>query len=238
MSARIGQIVEVIEEVRGNCQGVVPHGSITEIRIHAVHSVAARRRITSNAVADKFIRQLSPDVTSTAQFDSLLKSWLVDGSTELRDIALKHAIDALDRQTIASAFQVATPEDILLSAEFGLEAGDESFREGREKFKIHLAKERNRHLVDLAKKLWLRNGEVRCSICSFSFSQAYGEAGDGYIEAHHTTAVSDLEENTIVRPADLAPVCSNCHGIIHRRRPWLTIEEMQAIVATYARGKA
>ncbi|MEG3193443.1 HNH endonuclease [Lysobacter sp. D1-1-M9] len=238
MSARIGQIIEVVEEVRSNCRGASPSVPITQIRINAVRSVAARRSITTNSVADKFIRQLSPDVLSTTQFDSLLQGWLVAGSTELRDIALKHAIDSRDRQLIASAFHIASPQDTLLSEEFGLDAADATFQEGREKLKIHLAKERNRHLISLAKELWRRNGELKCSICSFSFSSAYGEAGDGYIEAHHTTPVSELAENTIVRPTDLAPVCSNCHGIIHRHRPWLTIEQMQAIVARHARAGA
>lgn len=231
MSARIGQIIEVVEEVRSNFRGDSPRGPISQVRIDAVHFIATRRGITPNAVADKFIRQLSPEVSSTAQFDNLLKSWLVDSSTALRDIVLKHAIDSQDRLLIANAFHISSPEDTFLSEEFALDVAGASFQEGREKLNIHLAKERNRHLVALAKQLWLRNGELRCSICSFSFSVAYGETGDGYIEAHHTTPVSQLSENTIVRPTDLAPVCSNCHGIIHRHQPWLTIEQMQVIVA-------
>lgn len=234
MSARIGQIIEVVEEVRSKCHGVAPRGSISQIRIDAVRSVAGRRDITTNSVADKFIRQLSPDVTSTTEFDNLLKGWLVDGSTALRDIVLKHAIDSRDRQLIASAFHIASPQDILLSDVFDLDVADALFQEGREQLKIHLSKERNKHLVALAKELWLHKGDLKCSICAFSFSAAYGEAGDGYIEAHHTTPVSELAENTIVRPSDLAPVCSNCHGIIHRHRPWLTIAQMQAIVAKHA----
>jgi hypothetical protein len=236
MSARIGQIIEVVEEVRNKCHGVAPPGSISQVRIDAVRSVAGRREIATNSVADKFIRQLSPEVTSTTEFDSLLRSWLVDGSTALRDIVLKHAIDSLDRQLVLSAFHIASPQETLLAAEFDLDVADSPFQEGQEKLMIHLSKERNKHLVALAKEIWLRNGELNCSVCSFSFSAAYGEAGDGYIEAHHTTPVSELAEDTIVRPSDLAPVCSNCHGIIHRHRPWLTISQMQVIVAKHTRS--
>jgi len=238
MSARIGQIVEVVEEVRSNCNRAPLPGAITQIRINAVHSVAARRGITSNSVADKFIRQLNPDVSSTTSFDNLLFDWIVNGSVALRDIVLKHAIDSRDQQLVASAFHIAPAQDTLLSEEFGLDAVDASFQEGRDRLKIHLVKERNRYLVALAKELWLRNGELKCLICSFSFSATYGEAGVGYIEAHHIAPISELAENTIVRPADLAPVCSNCHGIIHRHRPWLTIQQMQAIVASHARVRA
>lgn len=230
MSARISQILEVVEEVRSKHQSTSSLRPISEIRLDAVRSVAGRREITTNSVADKFIRQLAPEVTSTSQFDSLLKEWLVDGSQRLRDIVMKHAVDEKDRQMVASAFHIAPTKDLLLAEEFGVDASDPLFEEGREILRIHLAKERNRHLVSLAKEIWLRDGELKCAICSFSFVATYGAAGHGYIEAHHVTPISELSEATIVRPSDLAPVCSNCHGIIHRHKPWLTIEEMKAIV--------
>ena len=238
MSARIGQIIEIVEEARDQCRGNRPHGSVSQIRLKAVRSVALRRGITTKSVSDKFIRQLKPEVSSTAQFDAFLKDWLFNGSMELRDITLNHAIDMQDRQLIASAFHIAELQDILLSEEFGADASAASFVEGKERLRIHLSRERNKHLVALAKELWLRNGELKCSICSFSFSETYGAAGERYIEAHHTTPVSELSEDTIVRPSDLAPVCSNCHGIIHRHQPWLTIAQMQAIVAKLGRQGA
>lgn len=237
MSARVSQIIEVIEEVR-NTYLLAPSGvSITQIRINAAHSVAARRSIAYNTVIDKFIRQLKPNVANAEQFDVLLKSWLLSNSKELQDIVLRHTADAHDESLIRNAFHKAPDQDILLSAEFGIDANDSEFQEGREKLLVHLVKERNRQLVAFAKEMWLKNdntGDLKCSICSFSFAAAYGDFGRGYIEAHHMTPISEITENTIVRPADLAPVCSNCHGIIHRYRPWLTIEQMQQIVASRA----
>jgi predicted HNH restriction endonuclease len=232
MSARIGQIIEIVEEARDQFRGNQPNGSISQIRLNAVHSVAFRRGITTNSVSDKFIRQLKPEVSSTEQFDALLKDWLFNGSMELRDITLSHAIDMQDRQDIVSAFNIAEPQDILLSEEFGEDASSGAFLEGKERLRIHLFKERNKRLIACAKKLWLRNGELKCSVCSFSFSETYGEVGEGYIEAHHITPVSQLSESTMFRPSDLVPVCSNCHGIIHRHRPWLTIAQMKAIVVS------
>lgn len=93
-------------------------------------------------------------------------------------------------------------------------------------------KERNRYLVDIAKKEWIKTdkGNIKCSICAFSFIDTYGEVGEGYIEAHHILPVSEVTANTIVTIADLTPVCSNCHRIIHRHRPWLSIEAMKKIV--------
>jgi predicted HNH restriction endonuclease len=231
MSARVAQIIEIIEEILGDFYDNRQQTSISQLRIKAVRSVADRRGITTNSVADKFIRQLSPEITSTSQFDALLKNWLINKSMELRDTILKHAVDSHDRQLITSSFLLTPPEDKLIAKEFDFDTSDAAFQEGRKQLGVHLSNERNKHLIAHAKKIWIQNDELRCSICSFSFSVTYGEVGEGYIEAHHIIPISELTENTIVRPSDLAPVCSNCHGIIHRHRPWLTIEQMRVIVS-------
>ncbi|MBN4081332.1 HNH endonuclease [Caldithrix abyssi] len=240
MSARVGQIIEVIEEVRNNYRSSRNSMSIHQIRIDAGHSVATRRGITNQSVIDKFVRQLRPDIKSASQFDSLLESWLLENSQELRDIVLRHKSDTKDEALIRNAFYKASEQDILLSEEFGLDANDLEFREGKEKLRSHLVKERNRHLVDLAKKSWLAdgNGDIKCSICSFSFINVYGEIGEGYIEAHHTMPISEITANTIVKTSDIAPVCSNCHRIIHRYRPWLSVEEMLQIVGKHEEKQA
>lgn len=232
MSARVGQIIEVIEEVRNNYRNSKKGTSIHQVRIDAGHSVSARRGITNQSVIDKFVRQLRPDINSASQFDVLLESWLLDNSQELRDIVLKHKSDSGDEILIRNAFYKASEQDILLSEEFGLDANDLKFREGKEKLRIHLIKERNHHLIKFAKQSWLDTGKgnIICSICSFSFADIYGKVGEGYIEAHHTMPVSEVTKNTIVKIADLAPVCSNCHRIIHRYRPWLSVEAMKMIV--------
>jgi hypothetical protein len=70
MSARIEQIIEVIEEVRDNFRNRKGYSSIRNMRISAGHSVADRREITNQSVIDKFVRQLRPDIKTAAQFDS------------------------------------------------------------------------------------------------------------------------------------------------------------------------
>jgi len=47
MGARVGQIIEVIEEVRNNYRSSKKDMSIRQVRIDAGHSVAARRGITN-----------------------------------------------------------------------------------------------------------------------------------------------------------------------------------------------
>jgi predicted HNH restriction endonuclease len=229
MSARIEQIIEVIEEVRDNFRNRKGYSSIRTMRIAAGHSVAARRAITNQAVVDKFIRQFRPQINSAAQFDTLLENWLLHDSAELQSIISIHKTSKNDEVLINNAFYKADEGDILLSEEFGFDPNDSEFKEGKEKLKIHLIKERNRNLVQLAKEKWNReySGNIPCSICCFSFQEKYGEIGKGYIEAHHLIPLSTLSANVVTKVIDLAPVCSNCHSIIHRHRPWLSISDLR-----------
>lgn len=232
MSARIEQIAEVIEEVRDNFRNRKSYSSIRTMRISAGYSVAARREITNQSVIDKFVRQLRPQVQSAAQFDQLLEKWLFNDSMELKTIISKHKSSKNDEMIIQNAFHKAPEDEILLSEEFGFDPNDSEFKEGKEKLRIHLIKERNRNLVQLAKEEWFRmySGNILCSVCSFSFENKYGEIGKGYIEAHHLMPLSTLTADTVTRISDLAPVCSNCHSIIHRHRPWLSISSLKSAV--------
>lgn len=80
-----------------------------------------------------------------------------------------------------------------------------------------------------------------CMACETSFESVYGEIGAGFIHVHHTTPVSELGEKYQINPVtDLVPVCPNCHAMLHRRNPPLSIAELKDIIASqrsYA-GKA
>ena len=232
MSQRIEQILEVVEEVRENFLNQTGPRSASRMRVRAVASVADRRGIANQTVLDKFIRQLQPDIEVAADFDKLLEDWLVHDSDELKDIILKHKSDRRDVELINNAFYKAPEPHILLAQEFGYDPNEESFKEGKAQLRLHLTKERNRSLVIRAKEIWNReqNGRVRCSICSFSFPETYGKVGEGFIEAHHTQPISSLAPDTIVSMADLVPVCSNCHSMLHRHRPWITAEQLRTIL--------
>jgi 5-methylcytosine-specific restriction protein A len=68
-----------------------------------------------------------------------------------------------------------------------------------------------------------------CSICGFDFQKTYGDIGKDYIEVHHITQVSDMGEDYIVKPLeDLVPLCSNCHSMIHRTKPMLSIDYLRS----------
>ncbi len=67
-----------------------------------------------------------------------------------------------------------------------------------------------------------------CAACGFNFGDFYGSVGQGVIEVHHKVMVSQMGGSYRLNPkTDLIPVCANCHTIIHRRDPPLTIEELR-----------
>lgn len=72
----------------------------------------------------------------------------------------------------------------------------------------------------LNRRLCIASKGTTCSICGFNFSVTYGNIGSGYIEVHHIEPLSMLEEEKVLDPIkDLIPVCSNCHSMLHKRRP-------------------
>lgn len=84
-----------------------------------------------------------------------------------------------------------------------------------------------------------RNSEARykciehhgyqCAVCSFDFFEAYGDIGKHYIHVHHIVPLAEIRSEYQLDPIkDLVPICPNCHSIIHRTKPPLTIEQLKA----------
>lgn len=101
------------------------------------------------------------------------------------------------------------------------------FPEGKIVERIHKSRERNSHVVKLAKANFKsKHGKLFCQACNFDFEENYGEVGKDFIEGHHTIAVSKMTEDHKTRPEDIAMLCSNCHKMVHKKRPWLTMDEL------------
>ena len=60
-----------------------------------------------------------------------------------------------------------------------------------------------------------------------SYQEIYGNFGKEYIIAHHIKPISTLKRATKTTLNDLVLVCSNCHDMLHRRIPPLTINELK-----------
>ena len=71
-----------------------------------------------------------------------------------------------------------------------------------------------------------------CRVCGFDFEKQYGNIGRNFIEVHHITEISSYsgEKHKVDYIKDLIPVCSNCHSMLHRTRPALSIEELKSFI--------
>ncbi len=117
----------------------------------------------------------------------------------------------------------------------GASAPELDFAEGEEGAlltRLHRVRERNRGLVERKKRQALnRHGALRCETCGFEFGLTYGEPGEGFIECHHRRPLSELRPGQRTKLSDLALLCANCHRVLHRRRSWLTVEQLAQILS-------
>lgn len=131
-----------------------------------------------------------------------------------------------------------------LLRELGLEVSDEDpaaglsdelepyFEGARVELARHFQRERSHELVRRAVERWRALGQLRCEACGFDFAATYGTHGADFIEAHHHLPLSQLPaEGGVTRPTDLAPVCANCHRMIHRADPPLKVAEVADLIA-------
>ena len=232
MHQYIKDILEIVSEVLDEYNSPNNRKSIISLRNDAVNNIAKRRGRDRTSIADSYIRR-TDGINDTHRFDDLLEDFIINKSTELHDIIYRETRNSQDRIIIDSAFSLRTNEDKNLSYEFNYEPNDRIFIEGKERFKYHISKERNKYLVTDAKKKWRKeyNGNIRCKICGFSFLDFYGHIGKDFIEAHHILPIASLEKDTIMKISDLCPVCSNCHRILHRHKPMLSVDELRNILS-------
>lgn len=79
-----------------------------------------------------------------------------------------------------------------------------------------------------ARRACIAHWGFRCTVCSFDFGEKFGALGEGFIHVHHLRPISTSKEQHDVDPvADLRPVCPNCHAMLHRTQPPMTIEALQ-----------
>jgi hypothetical protein len=100
--------------------------------------------------------------------------------------------------------------------------------EGGRSWRLHLTIERNRGNVERKKRLVKQDtGSLECEACGFDFAEFYGDLGDDFCEVHHKVPLSQIDSPVCPDLDDLAIVCSNCHRMIHRTRPMMSIGEFR-----------
>ena len=92
--------------------------------------------------------------------------------------------------------------------------------EGTLQLKSHYRRERSRKLIAQKKEQYIKlNGLLRCEICGLSFVKIYPKSlGEEFIEVHHKTPLSQIENTVKTILDDLLLVCANCHRMIHRTK--------------------
>lgn len=72
---------------------------------------------------------------------------------------------------------------------------------------------------------------LACAVCDLQFEERYGALGAGFIHVHQVVAVTELGSDYELNPIeDLRPVCPNCHAMLHRQRPPLSIDVLRSII--------
>ncbi|MEP7247191.1 MAG: HNH endonuclease [Gammaproteobacteria bacterium] len=176
-------------------------------------------------------RRLDPQYTSGG------KTGLVRGAKEEEEVWKQFAGDPRRCRKIARAITASLdePEDFADSQNDYIVDDFVEAPEGRLLSRRHVTRERNRKLVEQKKRRVMQtSGKLECEACGFDFALRYGTRGNGFIECHHLQPVTTLAENGKTHVNDLAVVCANCHRIIHRGKPWLTVAELKTLLVVDA----
>lgn len=121
------------------------------------------------------------------------------------------------RQAEAEPIAVDSPEQV--------NRGE--YREGSVRQVLVNAYERDR----AARQACIRHYGLTCVACGLRFEQKYGALGAGFIHVHHVVPLSELGPNYELDPVkDLRPVCPNCHAMLHRQRPPLSVEALRGLM--------
>lgn len=110
----------------------------------------------------------------------------------------------------------------------------EEAEEGQVLTRIHRKRERSAKLRKAKKKaVEKETGRLACEACDLDFGERYGQRGKGFIECHHVVPLHTLKPKQRTKIEDLALLCSNCHRVLHMRKPWLTVAQVKSLVEAH-----
>jgi len=103
--------------------------------------------------------------------------------------------------------------------------------EGNSLLAIHKRYERNSSLIKKIKQQRLKDDPLlQCDVCGFSFIETYGDAGKGFIEAHHINPLSERDGAKVTKADEIALLCSNCHRMAHKGDPVYDIDVLKEMI--------
>lgn len=99
----------------------------------------------------------------------------------------------------------------------------------------HLRRERSRQLSEAKRRSHrAEHGQLSCQACGVNESRLPAEIGESCFEVHHTMPLARRELATFTKLDDLALLCANCHRLIHRSSPMLSVHELTQLLARAA----
>jgi predicted HNH restriction endonuclease len=134
--------------------------------------------------------------------------------------------------TIRKALDLQASMDVFQTKERGFDIHDD-YLEAKKRMHESFLFLRN---AVLARRVKEKYGYV-CQGCGFDFEKEYGEIGRNYIECHHLVPLSERaadewQHGTISHESDVTVLCSNCHSMVHRRQPPLSLDELKSIITS------
>jgi 5-methylcytosine-specific restriction protein A len=126
-------------------------------------------------------RRLDPEYTARG------RKGLSRGAKAEEDVWLEFANDPIRCKRAADAVVASLSDPETVAKWLDLGADLQEAPEGRLLTRTHLARERDRGLVEAKRRQVLeRQGKLKCEACAFEFGTFYGERGELFIECHHT----------------------------------------------------
>lgn len=105
--------------------------------------------------------------------------------------------------------------------------------EGGRSLVEHLKQERSRALVETKRRAYRAvHGHLRCEACQLSEFALPAGIGEGCFEVHHLVALGARQSSGLTRIDELALLCANCHRMIHRSNPMLTVAQLRSVLQT------
>lgn len=161
-------------------------------------------------------KQKWPNMVQWAR-NSLLKNGLIYSSKEVGQSIWK-----LTEKGISEAKSLVNKKEVSYPDEIG-----ESVFEGAQTTVIVNKYERNKS----ARATCIKFHGHNCSVCRLNFEEKFGSIGKDFIHVHHVKPISSIGHEYKLDPIkDLIPVCPNCHAMLHREDPPLTIEKLKNIL--------
>ena len=190
--------------------------------------------IHSDGVQEKNFRNatgVAMKLSNYLRFDPSYKGKGLDRGNKMEEVVWNMYSSDIDTLTKVKNAIIGNISFLKESKSSQIEDSLEEASEGKVLTRVHKTRERNKAIVKKKKESVLKKtGALKCETCLFDFKEIYGELGEGFAECHHKKPVSQLKNNEKTKLDDLAILCANCHRMIHRSKPWKTIDELKIIL--------